>query len=67
MVAEASVEPILPVERKTTAAAASQPQGCFAMQRIKASVTKLTADPEPDIEAPTAAAITPVPYCSLYK
>lgn len=67
MVAEASAEPILPADRRTAAAAASQPQGCFALQRIKASVTELTADPEPDIEAPKATQITPVPYYSLYK
>jgi hypothetical protein len=68
MVAEASVDPTLPADRKPVSVAALQPQGCFALQRIKASVSRLiTGDPQPDIEAPTAADIIPVPYYSLYK
>lgn len=67
MVADASVDPILPADRKTVAAIASQPQGCFALRRIKALVSRLTGDPQSDIEAPTTAEITPVPYYSLYK
>ena len=47
-------------------AAAFKPQRWLPLQRIRASVAKLTADPQPDVEAPAAETVSPVPYYSLF-